>query len=171
MRDLDALLNSLVNIDRNSPHCNSRLGGWSPRKSARTSRLLRRLPPRCPFTRTSRQGTRDACSRAACDPREGLSDFGELLGAVEGATEVIPEASGVVRLFRQAQTRGIGEGLRTICTNPAQRSIHRLFTVPEGLLARPRWEPYKTTGGRKRCTAVVLAEVRGVQAFPFGRAQ
>ena len=52
------------------------------------------------------------------DPREGLSGFGELLGVVEGATEVIPEASGVVRLFRQAQ--------------------------------------------------VVLAEVKGVQAFPFG---
>ena len=48
------------------------------------------------------------------DPREGLSGFGELLGAVEGATEVIPEAFGVARLFRQAQTRGIGEGLRTI---------------------------------------------------------
>jgi hypothetical protein len=25
-----------------------------------------------------------------------------------------------------------------------------------------------TTGGRRRCTAVVLAEVKGVQAFPFG---
>ena len=32
------------------------------------------------------------------NPREGFSDFGELLCAVEGATEVIPEASGVVRI-------------------------------------------------------------------------
>jgi len=48
---------------------------------------------------------------------------------------------------------------------------HNSVTLARLRLARPRWRPYKVTGGRKPCTAAVLAEVKGVQALPLGRAQ